>query len=59
MDPNTVWDNMLVAYATKQWSDAVEHAEALRDWLEGGGFSPQPPIGTINGNMQAGFDAGF
>lgn len=59
MDPDATWDNMLVAYATKQWSDAVDHAEALRDWLERGGFSPQPPIGTTNGNMEAALDTGF
>ena len=46
MDPAKCWDNMLFAYATKQWQDASEHAVALIGWLEQGGFSPQPTIGT-------------
>ena len=51
MDPNTAWDNMLTAYATKQWSEASEHAEALIDWLNGGGFPPHPTIGSCSGTL--------
>lgn len=38
MDPNTAWDSMLMAYATKQWADALRYAQALNDWLDGGGL---------------------
>lgn len=48
MDPAQCWNDMLVAHATKQWQEAREHAEALRDWLEKGGFAPQPTVGTTN-----------
>jgi len=49
MDPNTAWDNMIAAYATNQWADALEHAEALKDWLDGGGFPPHSTIGSCSG----------
>ena len=52
MDPSQCWNDMLVAYATKQWFDALERAEALRDWLEGGGFAPQPTVGTNDRSIQ-------
>lgn len=51
MDPSTAWDNMLMAYATKQWTEALEHAESLGDWLEGGGFPPHPTIGSCSGHL--------
>lgn len=59
MDPNTAWNNMLAGYATKQWADAVPHAEALLDWLEAGGFTPQPTIGSTTGNLTCQLDAEF
>lgn len=59
MDPSQSWNDMLVAYATKQWADAVEYAEALRDWLEGGGFAPQPTIGTTTGAFTCQLDDEF
>ena len=59
MDPNTAWNNMLAGYATKQWADAVPHAEALLDWLEAGGFPPQPTIGSTTGNLTCQLDAEF
>lgn len=51
MDPYTAWDNMLMAYATKQWSEALEYAEALKDWLDDDGFPPHPTIGTTTGSF--------
>ena len=59
MDPNAAWNNMLAGYATKQWADAVSHAEALLDWLEAGGFPPQPTIGSTTGNLTCQLDAEF
>ena len=59
MDASQTWNEMLTAYATKQWADAVEYAEALRDWLEGGGFAPQPTIGTTTGNFTCQLDDEF
>jgi hypothetical protein len=51
MDPNTAWDSMLMAYATKQWSEALEYTEALKGWLDGGGFPPHPTIGSCSGAL--------
>ena len=34
MDPNQCWNDMIIAYATKQWLEAREHAEALLELLE-------------------------
>lgn len=48
MDPNECWNNMLVAYASKQWQDAFLHATDLRSWLQRGGFPPKPTVGTTN-----------
>ncbi|MEZ6128984.1 MAG: hypothetical protein R3C59_09895 [Planctomycetaceae bacterium] len=59
MDPNNAWNKMLLGYATKQWAEAAEHAEALRDWLEAGGFPPQPTIGSTTGNLTCQLDAEF
>ena len=59
MDPSQSWNDMLTAYATKQWAEALEYAEALRDWLEGGGFAPQPTVGTTTGNFTCQLDADF
>ncbi|WP_068257867.1 hypothetical protein [Rubripirellula obstinata] len=50
MDPNTAWDAMLMAYAAKQWSDALHFAEALKAWLDRGGFPPHPTIGSSTGS---------
>lgn len=59
MDPHQTWNDMLQAYATKQWMDALEMAEALRDWLEAGGFSPQPTVGSTTGSFTCQLDEGF
>lgn len=59
MDPSAAWNSLLMAYATKQWADAIEPAEALLDWLNGGGFAPQPTIGSTTGNLTCQLDADF
>ena len=59
MDPVQSWNNMLTAYATQQWAEALEFAEALRDWLERGGFTPQPTIGTTTGTFACQLDDEF
>ncbi|MCA9073714.1 MAG: hypothetical protein KDA93_01685 [Planctomycetaceae bacterium] len=46
MDPNTTWDTLLYAYATKDFKSAVEHADALIGWLDSGGFPPSLTIGS-------------
>ena len=59
MDPSKCWDDMLIAYATKQWAEAAEHAEALNNWLVGGGFAPRPTIGTTTMAFTAQLDDAF
>lgn len=46
MDPNTTWDNLLMAYATKDWASVEELAEALLHWLDRGGFAPHLTTGS-------------
>jgi hypothetical protein len=41
MDPQIVWERLLDAYADDDWASVDEHASALLDWLEKGGFPPQ------------------
>ena len=41
MDPQVVWEQLLDAYVDHDWDAVEEHAAALRDWLEKGGFPPQ------------------
>lgn len=59
MDPSECWDSMLVAFATKQWQEAGKYAESLLEWLDGGGFSPQPTIGTTTMAFTAQLDEAF
>jgi hypothetical protein len=59
MDPNAAWNEMLMAYATKDWASALEYADGLLNWLEHGGFPPQPTIGTTTGEMTWQLDADF
>ena len=59
MDPSQCWNDMLIAYATKQWQEARESAEALLEWLEKGGFPPQPTIGTTTLSFTSQLDAEF
>jgi hypothetical protein len=40
MDPQVTWENLLDAYADRDWKAAVEHVVALLDWLQKGGFPP-------------------
>lgn len=41
MDPQVVWEKLLDAYCDHDWDAVDEHAAALRDWLQKGGFPPQ------------------
>ena len=41
MDPQAAWEHLLDAYSDHNWSAVEEHAAALHDWLEKGGFPPQ------------------
>ncbi|HUY87322.1 MAG TPA: hypothetical protein VMV10_01175 [Pirellulales bacterium] len=41
MDPQVVWEQMLDAYSDHDWDAVDEHAAALLEWLEKGGFPPQ------------------
>lgn len=59
MDPSAAWNSLLMAYATKQWADAIDPAEALRDWLKAGGFPPQPTIGSTTGSLTCQLDNEF
>lgn len=41
MDPHVTWQRLLDAYADDDSDASVEHATALLDWLEKGGFPPR------------------
>lgn len=59
MDPNQTWNTLLQAFATKQWIDARDAAEALVDWLEADGFPPHPTVGTTDGQLTCRLDDEF
>jgi hypothetical protein len=40
MDPNVVYDAMIQAERNDDWDAVAEHADALRDWTDKGGFGP-------------------
>ncbi len=41
MDPQAAWDAMMLAIPADRFDEASEHAEALHEWLLGGGFPPR------------------
>ena len=41
MDPQATWERLLDAYCDHDWDSVEEHATALLDWLEKGGFPPR------------------
>jgi hypothetical protein len=41
MDPQATWNQMLEAYATSDWDEVTDLAEALIHWLGSGGFPPK------------------
>ncbi len=51
MDPDEALRIMLLAYREAQWSEAMEHAEALLGWLRGSGFAPQVSVGLAKENL--------
>ncbi len=59
MDPNTTWDNLLHAYATKDFASAIEHAQALLAWLGRGGFPPRLTVGSTTMALTCQLDDGW
>lgn len=41
MDPQTAWNELLEAIHRRGWDQALEHAEALLEWMRKGGMPPQ------------------
>lgn len=41
MDPETTWQELLDAADAGDWPTAGDRAQALKAWLDRGGFSPQ------------------
>ena len=41
MNPQTTWEQLLVAYASGDWDRIEEHAQELLYWLDRGGAPPQ------------------
>ena len=41
MDPQRTWTDLLTAWQNRDWESVLELAEALRDWLDKGGFPPE------------------
>lgn len=41
MDPQAAWDQLLAAYADRDWQQVDELAAGLVNWLGRGGFPPQ------------------
>ena len=42
MDPQRTWNDLLNAWQNREWELVIELAEALRSWLDKGGFPPEP-----------------
>ena len=40
MDPHVAWREMQRELIAENWEPAMEYAEALLKWLQGGGFPP-------------------
>lgn len=40
MNPQTLWDELLCAYAEENWDVIEERASALLRWLDDGGYPP-------------------
>jgi len=51
MDPDATWALMLEAYASADWQEATDHAEALMNWLRNGGFPPLTTIASKDGSL--------
>ncbi len=56
MDPNQTWNDMLVAYSTKDWAVATENAIALLEYLNKNGFPQQLTTVSTNGLFSAQLD---
>lgn len=42
MDPQESYKRLLRAWMNRDWSDLAELAQAMLDWLDKGGFPPEP-----------------
>lgn len=40
MDPQATWDDLLSALGQHDWVQAHDAANALREWIQRGGFPP-------------------
>jgi len=40
MDPQAAWDALIAAYRSRDPEQVEEHASALKEWLERGGYPP-------------------
>jgi len=40
MDPDATWTMVLQAYRDAEWPQVLELSDALRSWLDRGGFPP-------------------
>ena len=52
MDPNTTYQEMLIAFSESNWEEANEHANVLLAWLRRGGFGPRVTIATNDGSIR-------
>lgn len=50
MDPQESYSRLLTAWMNRDWSDVAELSEALLDWLDKGGFPPEPNYPKEMGN---------
>ena len=50
MDPQESYLRLLAAWMNRDWADLAELAEALLNWLDNGGFPPEPNYPKEMGN---------
>jgi hypothetical protein len=46
MDPQTAWDDLLVALGKQDWDRVEDLAEGLLRWLRANGFPPRAVTGS-------------
>ena len=49
MDPQTTWDELLEAWKGADWSQVIELAQSLFQWLDKGGFPPKTNSSELTG----------
>lgn len=50
MDPQSAWELLLEAYTAGEWDRVKEVGNALKDWLNRGGFPPRAVTGADMGD---------